>query len=250
MKKALKMCVFIVFWLPVAQAEELVLPEIEPITVNGLIAGKAVVMLNGKPRVLSVGEKVGNIELLEADQYSALLQIGDEQKRFYLKEARLQDYSDDFIAESDNLTQEQVDILASKVLVQAKSHIISIDLLERLEHKVRYRVEYFYNASHGQRASLMARTVKNGKPTGYSAHSLTSLEPGRHLVDIEIMMNTKAPESYSSDAVRFEIIGEKTLDGSNSVLAKLVPLPKLWSREQEQPVLPVAGNTVWKTGTR
>ncbi len=226
------------------------IPQIETITVNGLIAGKAVVNIGGRHHIMRIGQKVGNVELLAADQYSALLAIDGEQKRFYLQEARLEDYSDDFIAKSGELNEEQSDILASNVLVQARSHIIKVDLLERLDDRVRFRIEYFYNASHGKRAFLRARTFNQGRATGYSSHGHSQLEPGRNLIDIIVMMNDKAPESYTSDSIKFEISGEKPKDGSMTVLAKYIPFEKVWQRQPHQAPKTVISSSVWQTGSQ
>lgn len=226
------------------------LPAIEPVSVNGLIAGKAVVNVGGRHHVMRVGQQVGNVKLLEADQYSALLSIGAVQKRFYLQEAKLEDYSDDFITRSQDVTYEQADILASNELVRAKSHIINIELLERLDDKARFRVEYFYNASHGKRAYLRARTFAGGQDTGFSAHTHSNIEPGRNLVDIVLMMNEKAPETYTSDAVKFEITGEKNVDGEIQVLSKYSPFQKIWQRPVKSKPKVLLGNATWQTSSQ
>lgn len=225
------------------------LPPIESITVNGLIAGKAVVTIGGRRHIMRIGQKVANVQLVEADQYSAVLRIGDKSQRFYLQEARLEDYSDDFITKSVAVTEEQADILASNQLVRAKSHIIKVELLERLDDRARFRIEYFYNASHGARALLRAATYSGGRNTGYSSYTHTQLEPGRNLADIIVMMNDKAPETYASDAIKFEISGEKAKGGELKVLSKYTPFEKVWQRQAQQPEIQL-GNAVWKTGSQ
>lgn len=232
----------------VAQADIKAIPEIEPITVNGLIAGKAVVKIGGRHHIMRIGQTVQNVKLVSADQYSALLDIDGNEKRFYIQEAKLEDYSDDFIADSRQLNDEQVEILASNSLVQADSHILKVQLKERLDDRALFRVEYFYNASHGKHATLQARTFSGGKATGFSSHSHTQLEAGRNLVDIVLMMNSKAPVSYSSESIKFEINGEKLIKGSRSVTAKYIPFEKIWLQEATPETM--LGNATWQTGSQ
>lgn len=224
------------------------IPEIEPITVNGLIAGKAVVKIGGRHHIMRIGQTMANVKLVSADQYSAVLAIDGKEKRFYLQEAKLEDYSDDFIADSSKLNEEQAEILASNTLVQADSHIINVKLQQRLDNRAHFRVEYFYNASHGKHATLQARTFKSGQATGFSSHSHTQLEAGRNLVDIVLMMNEKSPASYSSDSIKFEISGEKLIQGSRSVSAKYIPFEKTWLQEAKPQTM--LGNATWQTGSQ
>lgn len=249
MKNTLLLLLFII-GLPVQASDVAIIPEIEPITVNGLIAGKAVVKIGGRHHIMRIGQTTENVKLVSADQYSAVLAINGQEKRFYLQEAKLEDYSDDFIADASKLNEEQAEVLASNTMVRANSHIIHVKLQQRLDNKAHFRVEYFYNASHGKRSSLQARTFKLGKATGYSSHSHTQLEAGRNLVDIVLMMNDKSPASYFSDSIKFEISGEKLIDGSRSVAAKYIPFEKTWLRET--PVAPqtVLGSAVWQTGSQ
>lgn len=226
------------------------IPEIEPITVNGLIAGKAVVRIGGRHHIMRIGQSLQNVKLVSADQYSAVLSIDGKVERFYLQEAKLEDYSDDFIADASKLNAEQAEILASNTLVQADSHIINVTLKQRLDNRAHFRVEYFYNASHGKRATLQARTFKGGVATGYSSHTHTQLEAGRNLVDIVLMMNSKSPASYSSDSIKFEMSGEKKVQGSRSILAKYVPFEKIWLSASTTAPQTQLGNATWQTGSQ
>ena len=252
MKNTLFLLLVSIGW--VAQADITTIPEIEPITVNGLIADKAVVKIGGRHHIMRIGQTVQNVSLVSADQYSALLSIDGIEKRFYLQEAKLEDYSDDFIADARQLNDEQAEILASNTLVQADSHIINVQLKQRLDDRVHFRVEYFYNASHGKHATLQARTFSGGKATGFSSHSHTQLEAGRNLVDIVLMMNHKAPASYSSESIKFEISGEKLIEGSRSVTAKYIPFEKVWLHEvklsPEAAAETTLGNATWQTGSQ
>jgi hypothetical protein len=176
--------------------------------------------------------------------------IEGKEKRFYLQEAKLEDYSDDFIADASKLNAEQSEILASNTMVQADSHIINVKLKERRDNKARFRVEYFYNASHGKHATLQARTFKSGRATGYSSHTHTQLESGRNLIDIVLMMNDKSPASYTSDSIKFEMSGEKLIKGSRSVSAKYVPFEKTWLSEAQVAPETMLGNATWQTGSQ
>jgi len=240
----------ICFSVQAAEPAANVIPEIEPVTVNGLIAGKAVVKIGGRHHIMRIGQAIQDVKLVSADQYSAVLSIDGKEKRFYLQEAKLEDYSDDFIADSSKLNAEQAEILSSNTMVQANSHIIKVKLKERLDNKARFRVEYFYNASHGKHATLQARTFKMGKATGYSSHSHTQLEAGRNLVDIVLMMNEKSPTSYSSDSIKFEMSGEKLIKGTRSVSAKYIPFEKTWLSEKQVAPQTVIGNATWQTGSQ
>jgi len=233
--------------------DSLVLPDIQPVTVNGLIAGKAAVMIGGSIHLLSEGQTVGNVRLISADEYSALLDIDNEQKRFYLHQSKLADYSDDFISYSQNLTGEQSDILghSSHGIDDTKSHILNVEPIEQFSDKVKFRIEYFYNASHGEHVTLSASCLSNGRSSGHSAHTYTKLNVGRNLVDIDIFMSPNAPERYSSESIKFEMIGGQRKNGSHQILSKLIPFEKEWFKDNTSPEsgssVGVIGNAEWKT---
>lgn len=219
------------------------------IEVNGLTDNKAILFYQGNLFLLKEGESAEDIRLIEANNRYAVVERQGIQRRLFLREADASDYSDNFIASSDQLTREQSGILASRILANADSHIIEAKEYSREEDRVRFRIEYFYNASHGEKASLRASVYHEGSPVGQSVSTYTRIYPGRNTADIEVRMSDAAPQNFTSDALQFEIVGSEAIDGVYRVLNKRIPYEKHWQRPEKKPEKFI-GNVEWKTSSQ
>lgn len=179
----------------------------EKLSVHGFFVDKAILMVDGEPVIFAVGERKNGITLLETGQDYALVRVDGKKKKLFLDQA---------------IPKHLVDPGAFQQHSTAKSHIIEIRLLHQTDSAATFAVEYFYNGSEAEYASLSAKTRFHGKITPYWMHTVTPLKPGRHTTTITIGMAADAPASYRSDAIYFDIM---PVTGS-----KVIEFVKEWKR--------------------
>lgn len=186
----------------------------QKITANALFPGRAVLVVDNEPVFFAVGETQRGITLVKANENLAVIKVGGKELTLYLDKGIAEKY-----AKSEDLKQS----------LNARSHVISTNLIHQTSNIATFEVEYFYNKEQGERASLSAITLQQGKSTGYWSHTHTTLTPGRNIATISVSMSDKAPASYNSDAIRFDINwfkGEET--GSTGTL--VIPFVKTWKQ--------------------
>jgi hypothetical protein len=184
------------------------------ITANALFAGRAVLLVDNEPVFFANGETRQGITLVNANENRAIVRIGGEERTLYLDKGVADKYS-----KAENNKQNR----------NAKSHVISAVLMHQTTNIATFEVEYFYNKDLGERATLSAGTLQQNKPTEYWSHTYTALTPGRNITSISISMSEKAPASYNSDAIRFDINWVKgTETGSTGTL--IIPFIKTWKQ--------------------
>ncbi|HEX5056328.1 MAG TPA: hypothetical protein VFX02_07490 [Gammaproteobacteria bacterium] len=184
------------------------------ITANALFNGRAVLMVDNEPVFFATGETQRGITLVSANENRAIVKVDGEEITLYL---------DKGVAEKYAKSQQ------AKQLQNAKSHIIAATLMHQTSNIATFEVEYFYNKDLGEHATLSAGTLQQNKTTGYWSHTYTVLTPGRNTATISVSMSEKAPASYNSDAIRFDINwvkGEQT--GSTGTL--VIPFIKTWKQ--------------------
>jgi hypothetical protein len=206
MKKII-LIILVLLWLQSIHAAA------KTITANALFDGKAVLTVDGKQLMLSLGETLQGIKLIEANQYRAILEINGQRQNVYLDKSIANDYS------------------ASPQLQRTTegSHVISVNLMHQTRNVATFEVDYFYDTALAEYAVLTAKTLAQGKMTPYWSHSFTRLTPGRNLTTITLSVNDKAPPHYDSDEVQFDIHwikGEK----SGLIGTKIVPFIKRWQQ--------------------
>lgn len=180
------------------------------LTVNGFFDDKAILTVDGKPTIFTVGESKGGVTLLETGQDYALVRVGGKSKMLFMDQA---------------IPKHLVDPRAYQQHSTAKSHIIDIRLLHQTDNTATFAAEYFFNADEAEYAALTAKTRFRGKNTPYWMHTVTPLKPGRHTTTITVGMAANAPASYMSDAVYFDIM---PLTGT-----KVIEFVKEWKRSAE-----------------
>lgn len=182
------------------------------ITANALFEDKAVLKVDGKPVFLSVGEQKRGIKLIDADELHAEIEIDGQRRTLYLDKTIAKEY-----AGPEEIKRHR----------NAKSHVISASLIHQTPNLATFEVDYYYNKNLADYVTLEAKTLHQNEDTGYWEHSFTPLKPGRHITTITISMNDKAPPSYQSDAIRFNI---NWVDGqrSGTVGSKIIPFAKYW----------------------
>ncbi|MGM0562877.1 MAG: hypothetical protein ACQES2_00980 [Pseudomonadota bacterium] len=218
----------------------------ESVIVNGLTDGKAILSIDGQLHMLDEGDRVKGFHLVRASNSYALVEREGVERKLFLREARAGQFSDNFVADSDALTGEQSELLASRILAKADSHIIDVEEVRSEDHSAAFRLEYFYNGSHGEKAFLKVFTYQKGRPTGLSASTFTRIYPGRNSADVEVRMAPDAPREYDSQAIQFEIVGEQRVEDSYRVLSKRIPYDKHWVKPKPKSRDPFIGNTEWK----
>lgn len=184
------------------------------ITANALFPGRAVLLVDNDPVFFAVGETQRGITLVKANENFAVIKADGKEITLYLDKGVAEKY-----AKTEDLKQQ----------LNAKSHVISANLIHQTSNIATFEVEYFYSKELGEHATLTAATLQQGKPTGYWSHTYTMLTPGRNIANISVSMNDKAPVSYNSDAIRFDINwakGEQT--GSTGAL--VIPFVKTWKQ--------------------
>jgi hypothetical protein len=182
------------------------------ITANALFAGRAVLLVDNEPVFFANGETHKGITLVSANENRAVIRINGEERELYLDKGVAEKY-----AKAEGIKQ----------VLNAKSHIIAANLMHQTANIATFEVEYFYDKDLGERATLSASTMKQDKMTDYWEHTYTALTPGRNIATISISMNEKAPASYVSDALRFEINWVKGSEtGSTGTL--VMPFIKTW----------------------
>lgn len=229
---------------PLASAED---TPFEGVEVNGLTDGKAILSIDGQLHMLGEGDSAAGLRLLRASNSFALVERDGVERKLFLREANVGRFSDNFVADADSLSSEQSEVLASRILAKADSHIISVEEVDSEDHRATFRLEYFYNASHGEKAFLKAVTYNKGSPSGQSASTYTRLYPGRNVAEVEIRMAPDAPQKYGSQSIQFEVVGEEKVEDSYRVLSKRIPYEKQWLKPEPQGRDPFIGNVEWKT---
>lgn len=190
--------------------------ERKKITANALFPGRAVLLVNDKPVFFSTGETHQGITLVNANENRAIVKVDGEEMTLYLDKGIAEEYSKAEGADKQNLA--------------AKSHVISATLIHQTSNIATFEVEYFYNnRDPGERATLSARTLQQNKTTDYWAHTHTALMPGRNTATISISMSEKAPASYNSDALRFDINWAKGAE-TDSTGTLVIPFIKTWKQ--------------------
>lgn len=182
------------------------------ITANALFPGRAVLMVDSEPVFFADGETRRGITLVKANENSALIKVDGREITLYLDKGIAEKYT-----KTEDLKQN----------LNAKSHVISVNLIHQTPNIATFEVEYFYNKDQGERASLSAITLQQGKSTGYWSHTHTALTPGRNIATISVSMSEKAPASYNSDAIRFDINWARG-DETGSIGALVIPFIKTW----------------------
>jgi hypothetical protein len=183
------------------------------ITANALFSGRAVLMVDNEPVFFAVGETHRGITLVKANENFAVIKVGGRETTLYLDKGIAEKYA-------------QTDL---KQQLDAKSHVISANLIHQTSNIATFEVEYFYGKDLGERATLSAVTLRENKPTGHWAHTYTALTPGRNIATITVSMSDKAPASYNSDAIRFEINWFKG-DEHGAAGALVIPFLKTWKQ--------------------
>jgi hypothetical protein len=184
------------------------------ITANALFAGRAVLLVDNEPIFFANGETRKGITLVNANENRAIVRIGGEEMTLYLDKGIADKYSG---TENNKLNE------------TAKSHVISAALIHQTTNIATFEVEYFYNKDMGERATLSAGTLQQNKPTEYWSHTHTALTPGRNITSISVSMSEKAPASYNSDAIRFDINWVKG-EQSGSTGTLVIPFIKTWKQ--------------------
>jgi hypothetical protein len=184
------------------------------VTLNGLFADKAVLLVDGEPLILTVGETKNRIKLLQVDDTSATVLMNGESQTLALVRITLRALPG---------------VAALKVHDDAKSHILKAQLIHQTPNIATFEVEYYVNADEGDHFSLSARTMFKDEITRYWVHSFSRLKPGRHTTTINISMREDAPESYMSDVARFDIMLTKGRDTQMSG-TKIIEFIKEWRK--------------------
>lgn len=184
------------------------------VTLNGLFADKAVLLVDGQPLILSVGEVKNRIKLLEINETSATILMDGERRILNL--ARV-------------TPRALPGAAALKIHDNAKSHILKAQLIHQTPNIATFEVEYYVNPNEGDHFSLSARTMFKDEITRYWVHSFSRLKPGRHITTINVSMREDAPESYMSDALRFDIM---QANGGKTGMAgtKVIEFIKEWRK--------------------
>ncbi|HEY3488412.1 MAG TPA: hypothetical protein VGL10_10135 [Gammaproteobacteria bacterium] len=199
---------FCTLWQPCAQAER-------KITANALFTGRAVLLVDGETVLFATGESQRGITLIDANESRAVIKVEGEERTLYLDKGRVvEEY-----AKSEN----------SKKNSTAKSHIIDAMVIHQTANLATFEVEYFYNKNLGERVTLSAKTLQLNKPTDYWVYTHTALLPGRNFATITVSMNNKAPASYNSDAIRFDMNWVKGQE-SGSTGTLIFPFIKTWKQ--------------------
>ncbi len=184
------------------------------ITANALFKGRAVLLVDNQPVFFATGETHQGITLVSANENRAVIRIDGEERDLYLDKGVAEKYA-------------KVEGLKEKL--DAKSHVIAANLIHQTTNIATFEVEYFYDKDLGERATLSAGTMRENKTTDYWVHSYTVLAPGRNIATITVSMNDKAPASYVSDALRFDINWVKGSEtGSTGTL--VIPFIKTWKQ--------------------
>jgi hypothetical protein len=184
------------------------------ITANALFNGRAVLMVDNQPVFFATGETQRGITLVNANENRAIVKVDGEEITLYLDKGVAEKYAQSAEA---------------KQLQTAKSHVISATLMHQTYNIATFEVEYFYNKDLGEHATLSASTMQQDKTTDYWSHTYTILTPGRNVATISVSMSEKAPASYNSDAIRFDINWVKgTETGSTGTL--VIPFIKTWKQ--------------------
>lgn len=183
----------------------------EKLTVNGFFADKAILMVDGVPVILSVGEKKKGVILLETGHDSVRIKVDGKEKTLFIDQA---------------VPQNLVTPGEYKQNATAKSHIVKARLLRQADSAATFAVEYFYNGGEAEHAWLSAKTGFRGEITRYWRHTVTPLKPGRHTTTITIGMAADAPAGYMSDTVYFDI---EPVSGT-----KVIEFVKEWKKTPEK----------------
>lgn len=184
------------------------------ITANGLFPGKAVLTIDGEQVLISLGQTRRGVRLIEANQDHAVIEVDGKKQTLYLDKSIAKEYS----------TPEQF-----KRYSKSKSHVITADIIHQTGNLATFSVEYYFAENPANRANLIAKTVSQGSVTEYWAHTYTPLEYGRHTTSITIAMNKKAPETYVSDQMLFEIFWYNNRQ-SGTIGAYVMEFIKKWQR--------------------
>lgn len=182
------------------------------ITANALFEGRAVLMVDNEPVYFFKGETRQGITLVDANENRAVIRVGGEERTLYLDMGIAEKY-----AKAKDVEQE----------LNARSHVISALLIHQTSNIATFEVEYFFDKASAERATLSAGTMQQNKLTDFWAHTYTVLTPGRNIATITLSMSEKAPESYNSDAIRFDINWVKGAEtGATGTL--VIPFIKTW----------------------
>jgi hypothetical protein len=184
------------------------------ITANALFTGRAVLLVDNEPVFFSTGETRQGITLVNANENRAIIKVGGEERTLYLDKGVADKYSK---------------VEGAKQNQDAKSHVISATLVHQTSNIATFEIEYFYNKDLGDRATLSAKTLQQDKPTDYWEHTYTALTAGRNIATISVSMSEKAPASYNSDALRFDINWVKGAE-SGSTGTLVLPFIKTWKQ--------------------
>lgn len=233
----------------------------DSVTLNGVASGRAVLTIDGRYVVMRQGDTKQGYTLISVSPNGALVAYKGQRKRLSMSVvSQLSNQLSGQLSKQSNRSPQSgvpaitnAHPLASQgtQINQANSHIISVVPVLREEDKTTFRVAYFYNGNYGEHAQLRARTRLKGQDTRFSAHSYVSLEEGRNQVDITVMMNHNAPDTFYSDEVFFDVLGSEPVANSYLVLSKSVPFARRWQRpSKKEPDFVLSNTTQWQTGTR
>jgi hypothetical protein len=184
------------------------------ITANALFSGRAVLMVDNEPVFFALGETHRGITLVKANENFAVIKVDGKEITLYLDKGIAEKY-----AQAEDLKQQ----------LNSKSHVLSANLIHQTSNIATFEVEYFYSKELGERATLSAVTLRENKPTGHWSHTYTALTPGRNIATITVSMSDKAPASYNSDALRFEINWFKG-EEHGATGALVIPFLKTWKQ--------------------
>lgn len=183
-------------------------------TLNGLLEGKAILVIDGKPIILANGQSKHGITLIDATLSRAIVEITGKRSTMFLDK-------------STNAGQMEAGQISDNL---GKTHIVATSLLVQTGNLATFEVDYYYDGkAPGKYITLTAKTYFAGEPTQCSAHSYARLESGRHSVTMTVTMNDQSPKAYLSDKLKFEIhwASEKT---SGVLTDYVIEFIKEWTR--------------------
>ena len=184
------------------------------IQANGLIAGKAVLTIDGQQVFLSQGQTKHGVTLLAADEDAAVIEVNGKKQTLLLDKSIARQFA----------TPEEF-----KRHSESKSHVVSSQVIHQTGNLATFEVEYYFAGKQGDSGLLTAKTLYRGKLTKFWAHTHTPLEVGRNITNITVAMNEQAPERYLSDQIQFEILWHRQeMSGHSS--AYVMDFIKQWER--------------------
>ncbi len=200
--------ILICLWAVTTHAQ----PEV---SVNGLFAGKAIIVIDGKPTMFYEGDKKKGVKLVSANETYAVVVIKGKRHQMVLDQSIANAYS------------KPVKIVPYGVGVSNKNEITKVELVHQTDNIATFMVAYKFDDAAPD-YHIVSKVMVEKEASDYVTYNYVPLKKGEHTTHISLGIDESAPAEFQSDHVLMNFSHTKSKREFDAENAKIIPFKKQW----------------------